>query len=176
MLSAIVLCQERTLPSRVDPAEVLVRTLASLVTANVEGLLRDVAIAGPEGQGLDVIADHAGCGLIEAGTEATWLRRAIEAARGPDLLLLRSGHAPERGFIEEAGDFLAERDRSGISSARLHAVPEGFLERLFPRLAPLAGLIAPRDLCLRAPSGTFRTLARHVGKAPALRSVARRVG
>jgi hypothetical protein len=180
VLSAIVLCEETTggvEPRGMDSAEALVRTLASLVRANVEGLLRDVVIAGPEGHGLGLIADHAGCGLIEAGTEPIWLRRALEAARGPDLLLLRSGHAPELGFIEEVGDFISGRGgASALRAARLHAAPEAFLERLFPRLAPLAGLIAPRDLCLGAPAGRFDILVRHVGKAKALRSCARRVG
>jgi hypothetical protein len=179
LLSTIVLCEEQShQPGRpgLDPTEVLVRTLASLVRANVEGLLRDVVIAGPESRGLGLIADHAGCGLIEAATEPVWLRRALEAARGPDLLLLRSGHAPELGFIEEAGDFVSGRgDASGSRTARLHAAPERLLERLFPRLAPLAGLIAPRDLCLRAPHGPFPTLVRHIGRAPALRSCARRI-
>jgi len=180
MLSVIVLCEEgvdRAPPRKIDPAEALVRTLASLVRANVEGLLRDVHIAGPEDHGLDLIADHAGCGLVQAPAEAAWLRLALEAARGPDLLLLRSGHAPELSFIEEAGDFVSGRGgTSRTRTARLHVAPEAFLERLFPRLAPLAGLIAPRDLCLLAPPSTFKNLVRHVGKAPALRSVARRVG
>lgn len=180
MLSAIVLCEEHAVGSAqcdLDPAEALVRTLASLVTANVEGLLRDVVIAGPEGQGLGLIADEAGCGLIEAATEPEWLRGAVEAARGPDLLLLRSGHAPEAGFIEEAGDFISRRGHAPeVRTARLHAAPEAFLERLFPRLAPLAGLIASRDLCLSAPSGPFRSLVRHVGRTATLRSAARRIG
>ena len=180
MLSVIVLCEEspgRVGPRKIDPAEALVRTLASLVRANVEGLLRDVLIAGPEDRGLDLIADHAGCGLVQATTEAAWLRRALEAARGPDLLLLRSGHAPEPGFIEEAGDFVSARGGpSRARAARLYVAPEAFLERLFPRLAPLAGLIAPRDLCLEVPASTFKSLARQVGRAAALRTVARRVG
>lgn len=180
MLSTIVLCEEttgRVEPRGIDPAEALVRTLASLVRANVEGLLRDVVIAGPEGHGLGLIADHAGCGLIEAGTEPVWLRRALEAARGPNLLLLRSGHAPEPGFIEEVADLVSGGGgNSMLRPARLHANPEAFPERLFPRLAPLAGLIAPRDLCLGAPSGRFDILVRHVGKAKVLRSRARRVG
>lgn len=179
MLSTIVLCEETTGRAerrRVDPAEALVRTLASLVRANVEGLLRDVVIAGPEGHGLGVIADHAGCGLIEAGTEPVWLRHAIEAARGPDLFLLRSGHVLEAGFIEEAGDFVSGGGgASAVRAARLHAAPEKFLERLIPWLAPTAGVIAPRDLCLRAPSSTFRSLARHIGDALVLRSCARRI-
>ncbi|MEJ0094769.1 MAG: transposase [Methylocella sp.] len=158
------------------------RTLSSLVTANIEGLLRDVAIAGPAGQGLAAIAHHAGCSLVEADNEADWLARAIEVARGPDLLLLCCGRAPEAGFIEEAGDFLKTRafakdaDDLRLRAAALKAAPENFAERLFPRLAPLVGLIAPRDLCLRAPSGRFGALARFVNPAATLRTRARRIG
>jgi hypothetical protein len=180
VLSTIVLCEahcDRRARHLIDPSEALVRTLASLVRANVEGLLADVLIAGPEGRGLAIIADHAGCNLIEAESEPEWLRRAVEAARGPDLLLLRSGHAPEPGFIEEAGDLLAGRGRAAARRAvRLHRVPENLVERLFPRLAPLAGLIAPRDVCLDAPHGKFARLVRHVGTTEVLRSCARRVG
>ena len=115
----------------------------------MEGLLADVAIAGPVGQDLGLIADQAGSGLIEGATEAEWLRRAIEAARGPELFLLRSGFAPEAGFIEEASDFLRARDAGDGRSAEaalLRAAPETFVERLFPRAAPLAGLIAPNAI------------------------------
>jgi hypothetical protein len=179
VLSAVVLCEEYDflrpdpgLGKGISPSERLVRTLGSLVRANIEGLLRDVAIAGPEGRGLDVIADYAGCALVVAGSERDWLQLAIEAARGPKILILRSGHAPEVGFIEEAGDFL----RSGGSVAALHAVPEKFLERLFPNLAPLAGLIAPRELCLKSPPQSFAKVAHHCGKATVLSARARRVG
>ncbi len=180
MLSAIVLYESAPRPARIDPAESLVRTLGSLVKASVEGLLGDVAIAGPSDLGLGLIADHAGCGLIEAADERQWLHGAIEAARGPDLLLLRSGFAPEAGFIEEATDFLREssaRQTAGGHAAILRAAPASFLERLFPRLAPLAGLIAPRERCLDlgAPEG-LAALAHSVAPARALRTHARRIG
>lgn len=176
MLSTIVFWEERSKSDGglgVQMTESLARTLGSLVPANVVGLLADVAIAGPRGQGLDALADHAGCGLIEADTETEWLRLSLEAARGPDLLLLRAGRAPEGGFIEEAGDFLASGAAPRV--LRLHAAPETLLERLFPDWAPLAGLIAPRDLCLAAPSGRFSALAHHIRPAAAMRARARRV-
>jgi hypothetical protein len=176
MLSTIVFCEDEPDPAGCDRIESLARTLGSLIAAKVEGILRDVAIAGPRAQGLDALADHAGCGLIEAEAEAEWLRLAVEAARGPDLLLLRFGHAPEAGFIEEAGDFLARGGRQGAHAARLHAAPDTIIERLFPDWAPLAGLIAPRALCLAAPSCRFRTLARSVRPAVTLRVRARRIG
>ncbi len=178
MLSAIIL-YENPPPARIDPAESLVRTLSSLVTANVEGLLGDVAIAGPADRGLGVIADHSGCGLIEAASEREWLRAAIEAARGPSVFLLRSGFAPEAGFIEEARDFLrAPAQDSGQNSgaALLRAAPERFAERIFPRMAPVAGLIAPRDRCLAAPAGELAALIRSIRPAATLRTHARRIG
>jgi hypothetical protein len=84
MLSTIVFCEDRpACPSGRDLAEVLARTLASLVTAKVEGLLGDVRVAGPAGNGLSLVANHAGCALIEAENETNWLHLAPEAARGP---------------------------------------------------------------------------------------------
>jgi hypothetical protein len=232
MLSTIVFCEDKpaSAPGR-DLAEVLARTLASLVTAKVEGLLGDVRIAGPARNGLSLVANHAGCALIEAENETNWLHLALEAARGPDVFLLRCGRAPEAGFIEEAGDFLAangsdkslsqisrphpEEPRSGVSkdessairgalvlrdglsgllrmradggamafgkdsksgTACLRAVPESFIERIFPPAAPLAGLIAPRGLLLRVPRGGFQKVAGGIGPAATFRTRARRIG
>ena len=177
MLSTIVFCEDKpaTRPGR-DLAGVLARTLASLVTANVEGLLGDVRIAGPAGKGLGALANHAGCALIEAESEAAWLGLALQAARGPDVFLLRSGRAPEAGFIEEATDFLTRNTNDQSRSACLRAAADSFLERIFPALAPIAGLIASRDLMLRAPRGGFQMLARCTGPAPAFQTRARRIG
>ena len=76
-----------------------------------------------------------------------------------------------RAFSKDGGSN-TERDRA----ARLRAAPENLIERLFPGVAPLAGLIAPRDLCLRAPKGRFATLAHFVDPATTLRTRARRIG
>jgi hypothetical protein len=177
MLSTIVFCEDwpAARPGG-DLAEVLARTLASLVTAKVEGLLGDVRIAGPARKGLGVVANHAGCALIEAESESNWLRLALQAARGPDVFLLRCGRAPEAGFIEEAADFVAKKNGAATRQARLRASPESFIERVFPPAAPLAGLIAPRSLLLRAPRCGFQRLARCVGPAPAFQTRARRIG
>jgi len=176
MLSTIVFCEDKPAsPAVGDLAGVLARTLASLVTAKVEGLLGDVRIAGPAGNGLTVLANHAGCALIEAENEADWLAAALQAARGPDVFLLRCGRAPEAGFIEEARDFLAGGGSDRPHTACLRCVPETFLERLFPPTAPVAGLIAPRDLLLRAPGGGFATLARYIAPSTTFRTRARRI-
>jgi hypothetical protein len=173
MLSTIVFCEDKPATGR-NLTEVLARTLASLVTAKVEGLLGDVRIAGPAGKSLGVVANHAGCALIEAENEAEWLGLALQAARGPDVFLLRCGRAPEAGFIEEAADFLTANTKD--RAACLRAAPESFLERIFPPAAPLAGLIAPRGLLLHAPRGGFRKLARCIGPAATFQTRARRIG
>src|SRR5580704_2337689 len=127
MLSTIVFCEDKPAdrPGR-DLAEVLALTLASLVPAKVEGLLGDVRIAGPAGRGLSLVANHAGCALVEAENEADWLGLALQAARGPDVFLLRCGRAPEAGFIEEAGDFLVANSKAQSRAAVLRAAPESF--------------------------------------------------
>jgi hypothetical protein len=177
MLSTIVFCEDKTAsPPGRDLAEVLARTLASLVTAKVEGLLADVRIAGPARKGLGAVANHAGCALIEAENEADWLGLALQAARGPDVFLLRCGRAPEPGFIEEAADFLAANSKAQSRAACLRAAPENFFERIFPPLAPVAGLIASRHLMLRAPRGGFAKLARCIGPAATFHARARRIG
>jgi len=176
MLSTIVFCEDKpaSAPGR-DLAEVLARTLASLVTAKVEGLLGDVRIAGPTGTGLSLVANHAGCTLVEAENEVAWLHLALQAARGADVFLLSCGRAPEAGFIEEAGDFLAKNTKDKSRAACLRAAPESFLERVFLSLAPVAGLIASRDRMLGAPRGGFAELARCIGPAATFRTRARRI-
>jgi hypothetical protein len=177
MLSTIVFCEDKpaSSPAR-DLAEVLARTLASLVTAKVEGLIGDVRIAGPAGTGLSHVANHAGCALIEAENEMDWLHLALQAARGPDVFLLSCGRAPEAGFIEEAADFLAANTKAQSRAACLRAAPESFLERVFLSLAPVAGLIASRNRMLGAPRGGFAELARCIGPAATFRTRARRIG
>ena len=177
MLSTIVFCEDKPASApRRDLAEILARTLASLVTAKVEGVLGDVRIAGPAGKSLGVVANHAGCALIEAENEAEWLGLALQAARGPDVFLLRCGRAPEAGFIAEATDFLAADTKDSSRAAWLRAAPESFLERIFLSLAPVAGLIAPRHLMLRAPRGGFSNLASFVAPSTVFQTRARRIG
>jgi hypothetical protein len=177
MLSTIVSCEDRSAGEAAGGlAENLMRTLASLVTAKVEGLLSDVTIAGPAGMGLGAAANHAGCNFVEEACEEEWLSRALEAARGPYILVLRSGYAPEPGFVEEANDFLAGEAKGQLPPAVLRAAPASFLERMAPSLAPAGGLIAPRDLLLRAAAGSFPKLVRRIAPAAAFRTRLRRVG
>ncbi len=141
MLSAVVFWSGNTASggSR-DPAVALARSLGSLVPAAVAGLIRDVTIAGPEGMGLGTIADHAGCGFVEAAEERDWLAQALALAKGPDGLILRAGYVPGPGFIEEL------RDQPAGVSGLLRVTPMAWHERLIPVLAPIAAAVAPLDL------------------------------
>jgi hypothetical protein len=176
MLSTIVSCEDKGAGQAAGGlTEVLTRTLASLVTAKVEGILCDVRIAGPAEMGLAFIANHAGCGVIEAEREDNWLRLAIEAARGPWIFLLRCGWAPEAGFIEEARDFLERGTKDSPHVVALRASPESYLERLLPSLAPVAGLVGSRDLMVRTPRGSFEKLVRQIAPAKTFHVRARRI-
>lgn len=118
------------------------RTLASLIDACVAGLLADATLVGPPDSGLGGIADEAGCGLIEAVDARSGLARALPGMRYPHVLVMRAGHAPERGFVDELRDAMdfGERDRALV----LRAAPSSLLTRLMPRLAEPVGLVAPR--------------------------------
>jgi hypothetical protein len=169
MLSTIVFCED----ALVQAAVLLARTLAVLVSAKVCGVLCDVRVAGPAKAGLGLVASHAGCALVECDGEADRLRLSLEAARGPNIFLLRCGLAPEAGLIEEANDFLLTggSDRAAV----MRETAGSPLERLFPSLAPVAAIIGSRDLMLRAPRGGFQNLARQTAPSVIFRTRARRI-
>ena len=117
------------------------------------------------GKTASILANHAGCDLIEAENEAAWLGLALQEARGPNVFLLRCGRIPEAGFIEEAGDFLASRrkinprgvfacparklHRTDISVSRAgrrtHRLPRSHAGRAARRLSKARGLCCSRD-------------------------------
>ncbi|MBY6239723.1 transposase [Methylosinus sp. Sm6] len=146
MLSAVILAFDasRAAAGAREGAqrEAIARTLASLVEACVAGLVADAVLAGPPDSGLGVLAEEAGCGLVEAVDARSGLARALAGVRYPDVLVLRAGHAPERGFVDELRDAheYGERTRAHV----LRAAPHSLLTRLAPRLSEPVGLIAPR--------------------------------
>ena len=164
MLSAIVIAPQGT------PALEIVRTLAALVPAAVQGLVRDLTLACPPGQDYEGIADHAGCHLAANIDAAAALGAAITGAREDWVLLLLAGFAPESGFIDEAGDFIAG---GGARAGLLRRVPDGFWTRLFPNRAAVAGVLAPKALFSQR--GEFAALAARVTPRQTLNVRARRV-
>jgi hypothetical protein len=79
-----------------------------LGSAKVEGCF--VTSGSLTNGNLRLIANHAGCALVESDDEVDRLRLSLEAARGPRIFLLRCGQAPGPGFIEEAKQFPGTND------------------------------------------------------------------
>ncbi len=168
MLSVVVFIMDG--PAAPLSAEAVVRTLSSLVPAAVEGVVRDVTLAAPAGRaGMRKIADHAGCELVEAGSQPAMFRRAFETVRNPNIFVIRAGRAPEQGFAEELADLLA----GGVQSAIMRETPRRFMTRILPGLAPVAGLVARRDPMLRTQAHTLGDLVRNARATTTLRARAR---
>ncbi len=140
MVTAIILSPSLAAPSERAP-EAVARSLASLVRASVEGIVRDALIVGPAGDKLADIADHAGCAHVEAANVKEGLARALAQARSEVVFVLEGGYAPLTGFVEEASDLLRAGDFRG---AALRRAPDTLMTRLAPFLAPAVGVFAPR--------------------------------
>lgn len=155
MLSAIVLLPSP--PEASPPPEAIVRTLAALVPAAIEGVVRDVVIAASaRSPDLVRIGDHAGCDIVAAEAEAL-LGAACEKLKAPAILVLRAGRVPEQGFVNELADLAAYGPQQ---SALLREASRTLLTRLFPGLAPAAGVVAPRDMVAQTRRPSVRALAR----------------
>jgi hypothetical protein len=154
-LSLILLCGMGR--SRGAGAEPVVRTLSAFVAASVDGIVREAILAGPPQGELAFIAEHAGCGLVEAATEIGALQEALILARGEDLLILYAGHVPEFTAIEAIGDLVAT-GQSARHGWLLRAAPNNLAERFFSGLAPAVGLLAARTLCDKVAVPSFANL------------------
>lgn len=86
--------------------EGLARTLASLVGAAVEGVVRDVTVFdGGSSDHTRRVAEHAGCHFVSEGAFA----RVVAAARGEWLLLLEPGARLVEGWTESVLDHVSSR-------------------------------------------------------------------
>ena len=103
---------------------------------------------------------------------AAAIAAGLASARGDLLLVLRAGYAPQAGFIEEISDMFQRATRPDVLRYRI--VPNGFLTRLAPSLAPVRWLVAKRSV-LDATSADFATLVSRAGAAPTARARLRRV-
>jgi len=128
-------------------------TLASLVTAAVDGLVREVIIAdGGSSDGTAAIADQTGARLIAgARGRGSQLAAGAKAARFPWLLFLHADTALEDGWEREAIAFLRRIEAGdGAPSAaafRFALDDQGVRPRLLERL------VAVRCALLRLPYG-----------------------
>ena len=142
--------------TRPEPA--LVDTLAALVPAVAEGLLRDVAMVASERSDFVCdVADAAGCALIveSAGREGL-VARGAATAKGRWALVVEPGLVPGGDWIAELRDFIEDADSQAPASAaafslsargglriRLRARLRNLASDLLGRADPLQGLVAP---------------------------------
>ena len=174
MISAIVLASEHHSGDDVEHAhEVVVRSLVWLVSAVVASVVRDVVLAVPPGLGLSDVADQSGCELVKADDEPSRLLAAIEAARGPRLLVLRAGYQPDGRLAEEIDAFV--RRTPDDATALILAAPETLVQRLFPRQAPAIGALVSRAACLETPPPSFAQFVRGLSRPTRLLTRAVRI-
>src|SRR3954452_5714063 len=100
MLSVIIATENSEKP--------LVATLAALVPGAMAGLVREVIVADAASRDDTAkVADFAGCKLLtSADPVGARLKTAAKAARGPWLLFLRPGAAPDATWINEVARFI----------------------------------------------------------------------
>ena len=141
------------------------RTLASLVPAAINGLVRDVVLCASPSAAIAKLVEHAGCGFAEN------LPDAIALARQDWLLLISAGFAPTEGFMDEAEDFLLQ----GTGNAVLRQVPDGLWTRLFPDSAAIAALLIQRRSIAANSVDDFSTLTKKAKPYHTLKARARMV-
>ena len=176
MLTAIVLAEskEKQWLARRAPEEAA-RTLAFLVSAAVQGLVRDAVLIGEDSPALRYVADYAGCTLVTESEPAKALSAALASARGEHMLVLRAGYAAESPLIDEIRDFLEfGRGREGVCGL-VRETPGGFVQRVLPGMSPLAGLVAPRDKSRAANARDLADMARRLRPNVTFKAGARRL-
>ncbi|HEV7417647.1 glycosyltransferase [Tianweitania sediminis] len=95
------------IPTR-NSEEALARTLASLVSGAVEGMIREVMVCDDGSlDGTEKVADHAGCVFL-AGAG---LPQGLARARGEWLLVLEPGSRLMAGWTDAVRDHMAGDDR-----------------------------------------------------------------
>jgi glycosyltransferase involved in cell wall biosynthesis len=99
------------IPTR-DDERALFATLAALVPAAVDGLVREVVVIdGGSRDGTARIADITGCRLIDGPpSRAERMKLGAAAARGPWLLFLLPGAVPEEGWCRTLREALSEAE------------------------------------------------------------------
>ncbi len=176
MLTAIVLGesdQNQKLAQRAP--EQAARTLAFLVSASVQGLVRDAVLIAAETPALRYVADYAGCSLISESDGAKALAEALDLARGEHVFLFRAGYAAEPALIDEIRDFLELGPGRQGACGLVREMADGFMQRIWPAMSPLAGLVAPRDKSRTAAPRDLQHLARILRPCVTLKTGARRI-
>ncbi|GIL02258.1 MAG: glycosyl transferase [Alphaproteobacteria bacterium] len=96
--------------------EQLARTLAALVPAVAEGVVRDAVVIDTGGlPGIAAVASAAGCRHV-AGSPAQGLAEALAGGRGAWVLMLRPGVMLEVGWFREAAEFVERTEAAGAAA------------------------------------------------------------
>jgi glycosyltransferase involved in cell wall biosynthesis len=96
-----------------DDEEGLAKTLASLVSGAVEGLVREVIVCDlGSSDGTESVAEHAGC-IFLAGTRC---EEAVDGARSEWVLMLKPGARLAPGWVEAAREHVAAAESPAIFS------------------------------------------------------------
>ena len=149
-------------------ARAFMRTLAALVPAAVEGVVRDVTLLQVgDGASLAGIADEAGCQVVEERDFPAALARGVAGARSPWIFVVKAGTVPSRCFGEEAARALEGGLPAG-GALLLREQPTSLPARWFPSLAPVAGVILSRDRLSGAPCAGFADVVRRARPARTL--------
>lgn len=128
------------IPTR-NSEEALARTLASLVSGAVEGVVREVIVCdGGSSDGTARVADHSGCLFLpDAG-----LTEGRERARSEWLLVLQPGARLAAGWTEAVRDHVQAGDRPARFTASSLQVRD-WLDRLTGRNPLRTGLLLKRN-------------------------------
>lgn len=130
--------------------EGLARTLASLVPAAVEGIVREVIVCDRGSTDhTHRVAEQAGCHFLAAGGIATGIRQA----KGEWLLLLEPGARLDDGWIETVLDHAAHSTKAARFAQSKH-FRQPFLARVFSARRPLRdGLVITKRQALSLSHG-----------------------
>jgi hypothetical protein len=164
MISCLVLAADEAFTP--VSAQGVVRTLATIIPAAMDGIVRDVALVGCSDRrdshsDLEAIADHAGCALLFADQESQALIAGLEALRQDLVLILRAGYAPREGFAIELADQVRAATRGGSRGGVLLARPQGW-RGLAPFRQPVVALLGRRRSMLDARARRLNELARRL--------------
>ena len=162
MISVLLLSFEPRGRRAATPGEA-VRTLASLVPATVDGIVRDLCLSGPTTEpGLADVADHAGCAYQPAERVPDAIRLGARQLRSPHVLVTLSGTVFDRPFIEELSGLLPTLLHAGPTYI-LRAARHDLIGRVFPSSGAAAGVLAPRHWLETTDAATIGDLARRAG-------------
>ena len=147
-----------------EPA--LIDTLAALVPAAADGLVRDLVLAAREETSfLRQVSDAAGCAVAIHPDEASLAARVAADTKGPWVMVLSPGFVPGGDWMAEAADFIENAGPGSEAAASLYPARGGLRVRLACKWANLRASVvgqAHPHLGLLGSKATVATPSRRV--------------